>query len=631
MSDREDANSIGSAPGDGDELAPMWTADGHVDECTIHAWLDGAFEAPHAAAIDAHVSACDVCSANVAEARGLIAGASRMVRSLDVVPAGVVSQEDAARTASRIVAAAMAHAPSGQGADFGTHRGTRGNAASDDASSDDTSRPASRRAPRPWYLRTEWRAAAALVVVVGGGTYVWSRSPATLPLITAVNAERDTFDSAVASSSPTAANARSTAPTAEAPTMRAPADAAPADAAPTAAAVASASASASAQRVDTLDVSRASRPRADDNRPAPLRRAADQQAKVAAAVPPAADVASASGRSEATAMRAVASAEKRAAELAAPPAAPLSGKVAGVRIAEAVASPSQNMLRDSAARDSAARDLGARDAASRERVRERLIVGRVVSPQQQPLEGVAVSIVGTTIGVMTDARGEFVLRSLGDSALLQVRRLGFESARLLLRTPPSDTARTSVTLKASSQNLSAVTVTSAMQPLSERRQVGTALAGSPTPPPSVTSAAAPAAVPAARTTASGGVASGRSMQCWALQPSDPSMADIGSPLPRTVLMDGLSADLGSGRAVTSQWTNWPIEGRNTSIPFARDARGRYRGTAIGAGVQWTIELTRRGAAWEVLATRAASGVDQKAPALASRYIMTTAADRVCKE
>jgi hypothetical protein len=63
--------------------------DDHPDEGTIHAWLDGAIDAPTAEAIEAHVASCSSCTARVAEARGLIAGASRVVSALDDVPSGV--------------------------------------------------------------------------------------------------------------------------------------------------------------------------------------------------------------------------------------------------------------------------------------------------------------------------------------------------------------------------------------------------------------------------------------------------------------------------------------------------------------------------------------------------------------
>jgi hypothetical protein len=60
----------------------------HPDEGLIHAWLDGALGAAEAERLAAHVSGCADCQARVAEARGLIAGASRIVAALDDVPAG---------------------------------------------------------------------------------------------------------------------------------------------------------------------------------------------------------------------------------------------------------------------------------------------------------------------------------------------------------------------------------------------------------------------------------------------------------------------------------------------------------------------------------------------------------------
>ena len=89
----------------------------HLDEGTIHAWLDGgdAFDATQARDIEAHIAQCQTCSAAVAEARGLIAGASRILNALDDVPAGVVPkraspptrQWRAARWVTSIAAALM--------------------------------------------------------------------------------------------------------------------------------------------------------------------------------------------------------------------------------------------------------------------------------------------------------------------------------------------------------------------------------------------------------------------------------------------------------------------------------------------------------------------------------------------
>lgn len=65
----------------------------HLEEGTIHAWLDGALPPSEAEAVEAHVAQCAECAALVAEARGLIAGTSRIVSSLDHVPAGVVPKQ----------------------------------------------------------------------------------------------------------------------------------------------------------------------------------------------------------------------------------------------------------------------------------------------------------------------------------------------------------------------------------------------------------------------------------------------------------------------------------------------------------------------------------------------------------
>ncbi len=61
----------------------------HPDEGTIHAWLDGALRADEARALEAHVAECERCRAAVAEARGLVAGASRILAALDAVPTRV--------------------------------------------------------------------------------------------------------------------------------------------------------------------------------------------------------------------------------------------------------------------------------------------------------------------------------------------------------------------------------------------------------------------------------------------------------------------------------------------------------------------------------------------------------------
>ena len=56
----------------------------HLDEGTIHTWLDGELSAADATEAERHIAECAECAAAVAEARGMIAGATRIVSALDV-------------------------------------------------------------------------------------------------------------------------------------------------------------------------------------------------------------------------------------------------------------------------------------------------------------------------------------------------------------------------------------------------------------------------------------------------------------------------------------------------------------------------------------------------------------------
>jgi hypothetical protein len=62
----------------------------HLDEGTIHSWLDGALSADESARVEAHVKECRQCAAMVAEARGFIAASSRILTALDNAPRGVI-------------------------------------------------------------------------------------------------------------------------------------------------------------------------------------------------------------------------------------------------------------------------------------------------------------------------------------------------------------------------------------------------------------------------------------------------------------------------------------------------------------------------------------------------------------
>lgn len=62
----------------------------HLEEGTIHAWLDGELPLAEREAAEAHVASCPRCAAAVAEARGFSAASSRILLSLDAVPGGVL-------------------------------------------------------------------------------------------------------------------------------------------------------------------------------------------------------------------------------------------------------------------------------------------------------------------------------------------------------------------------------------------------------------------------------------------------------------------------------------------------------------------------------------------------------------
>ena len=62
----------------------------HLDEGTIHAWLDGELASPEREALEAHIAECAQCAAVVAEARGFIAASTRILTALDSVPGGVL-------------------------------------------------------------------------------------------------------------------------------------------------------------------------------------------------------------------------------------------------------------------------------------------------------------------------------------------------------------------------------------------------------------------------------------------------------------------------------------------------------------------------------------------------------------
>ena len=149
--------------------AMMTETNGHLDEGTIHAWLDGALPPDESALVEGHVRSCAGCSALLAEARGLVAASSRILSSLDAVPGDVIPGRDAGVDQLAVLRA-------------------RRNASA-----------------RPWWRDRRVVVAASLLFVAGASSVVW-RSLTAPPGITveAVRARKDGV-SAVAAA-PGAAN-----------------------------------------------------------------------------------------------------------------------------------------------------------------------------------------------------------------------------------------------------------------------------------------------------------------------------------------------------------------------------------------------------------------------------------------
>lgn len=109
----------------------------HPEEGTLHAYIDGELSAAEVAALELHVGECAACAAALAEARGLVAAASRVVSTLDAAPSS----------------AAKPVAPVGAGAATAAGRGAR-----------------------PPIFRVPYARAAALLLLVGGTAFVVDRT-----------------------------------------------------------------------------------------------------------------------------------------------------------------------------------------------------------------------------------------------------------------------------------------------------------------------------------------------------------------------------------------------------------------------------------------------------------------------
>jgi hypothetical protein len=193
------------------------------------------------------------------------------------------------------------------------------------------------------------------------------------------------------------------------------------------------------------------------------------------------------------------------------------------------------------------------------------IAGVVVDPRNAPLEGAAVSVSGTSLGTMTNAKGEFTLRAPADTATLLVRRLGYEPSRVALSLRGDDTTRAHVTLTASTLQLSAVVTQSAPAPRAFARDE-------------------------------------RVSACWVVKATD-QVTSTNFALPRALQ----AGDLTSSAPEPGTWPDWPVAGASASVVFRRAAGGSLTASADSRGVRLVLVLMPMEQGWEGTATQTQNG------------------------
>jgi len=413
----------------------------HLDEGTIHAWLDGQLPRDEAARVEAHVAECRECADAVAEARGLIAASSRILTALDDVPR---------------VGSANRHQP------FSPEGGA--------APLTEEQAPARERARRRWFSAPSLAAAAAIVVAVG--TLTLMRVGAKDQLTSEPQAERleqtaasaaDTdatpaiASEATPNAAPTSAAANAVAAANEAAPRRALADRARREAAPPPVVPIAPPSVAGDRAVVSVDSARLAMKQSIGNaRAAALSRAMPAQQTPAESKD---QRASADQRDEQLA--------KAQAAVAAPAPAPRPD-TAAVTVIRGRDAGQQRFLADSA-RQPAAKAANAVSATG-------VVSGRVTDGNNTALSTVLVTVVGTNIGVTTTESGQFELRGVpvGTQRVL-ARRIGFSAKTDSVTVTAGQATTLDVRLTPSPANLENVVVTGAAS-ATRRATVGSTIA-----------------------------------------------------------------------------------------------------------------------------------------------------------
>ncbi|MEP6778729.1 MAG: carboxypeptidase-like regulatory domain-containing protein [Gemmatimonadaceae bacterium] len=435
-----------------------WDVDGHVNEDTVHAWLDRQLAEGDSSAVELHVATCAECAELVAEARGLKAATTRIVASLDVVAGGIVPREDVARTASHIVALANA------------------------AEKSERARVAVAK-KKFWQNPVVLRAAAAVVVMVGGTTLVMREySPTSMTSVSAM----DSSVAAPVASAPFAPNTPASNPSTASATSGTAAELNKASAV-----VADAPARQAPRPVAAVDSTDA--PRVAFKRPAEVEKNLKEEALAKSARAETEQRASVIANADSSVAKKMSDAVGRGAVVntgsAAPPAAisatsrPVSPSAPARVLAETMTSADKSRA-DSAVAAGAARAFSGKSAraavggggraaggvgslntlramsdtpaASKSPI---TIVGTVRdSATGRALPGVLVMVRGIPIGTVTSTSGTFILKEVPRNAdSLMARRIGYQSAVSTIAITVNDTAHAAFNLRTSTPALEEVT------------------------------------------------------------------------------------------------------------------------------------------------------------------------------
>jgi hypothetical protein len=381
----------------------------HLDEGTIHAWLDGQLPPEEAQQVDAHVAECRQCADAVAEARGLIAASSRILMALDGVPRDVVPASSAPVGGALAPRAAPSDPPAVL--------------------------PTRRRVRRRWFNNVTLAAAATIVVAVGVTTVMRAgkqRQSSMLPEVASTTRRSGPLaDSAsAASSSPAAAPLAlpNPAPAAESPKSL------------------GAAASSGGQRFAGVAPANegARDARQSSDRPAPQRKA-DTGGLTNTVATPAPEVARAK-----VAQTADLTKDTKAERLSAAPAAPPTSQI---RIRGANSLPVDTFT-VSVMRGRAASTTQPSTAAS--------VRGRVTDGNATGLAGAMVSVVGTSTAAVTNEAGEYTLGGLTSGPYrILVRHIGYDTASREITVATGQTGTVDVVLRPLPTTLSEVVTTGA--------------------------------------------------------------------------------------------------------------------------------------------------------------------------